>query len=113
MSYPAPDLEIRNSTPYGVLIWPTATDTGITVQLYSTTYATGTQTGQSEKPFGTACTRVTTERTRTYADGRVPKVDTFSVLYQREGIDCNGKPTAGATTTTTTTTTLPPPSTTA
>ncbi len=112
VSYPAPDLEIRNSTPYGVLIWPTATDTGITVQLYSTTYATGTQTGQSEKPFGTACTRVTTERTRTYADGRVPKVDTFSVLYQREGIDCNGKPTAGATTTTTlppSTTTAPPP----
>ncbi|CAB4834397.1 unannotated protein [freshwater metagenome] len=55
---------------------------------------------------------MTTERTRTYADGRVPKVDTFSVLYQREGIDCNGKPTAGATTTTTlppSTTTAPPP----
>jgi vancomycin resistance protein YoaR len=107
VSFPAPDLEITNSTPYAVLIWPTATNTSITVQLYSTVFATGAQTNQSEKPVGTSCTRVTTERTRTYADGRAPKVDSVAALYQREGIDCNGNPTAGATTTTTTTTTPP------
>ncbi len=111
VSFPAPDLEITNSTPYTVLVWPTATDTSITVQLYSTIYATGTQTGQTERPVGTSCTRVTTERTRTYADGRAPKVDTFSALYQREGIDCNGNPTAGATTTTTLPPTTVPPTT--
>jgi vancomycin resistance protein YoaR len=107
VSYPSPDLEIKNTTPYAVLLWPTATDTSITVQLWSTKFATGAQTGQTEKPAGTACTRVTTERTRTYVDGRPPKVDTVSATYQREGIDCNGNPTPGATTTTTTT--LPPP----
>jgi vancomycin resistance protein YoaR len=109
VSYPAPDLEIKNTTPYAVLLWPTATDTSITVQLWSTKFATGAQTGQKEVPAGTACTRVTTERTRTYVDGRPPKVDTVSATYQREGIDCNGNPTPGATTTTTTTTAPPPP----
>ncbi len=108
VSFPAPDLEISNTTPYSVMLWPTATDTSITVQLWSTKYATGAQTAQTEKPFGTACTRVTTERTRSYVDGRTPKIDSVIALYQKEGIDCNGNPTAGATTTTTTTTNAPP-----
>ncbi len=116
VSYPAPDLKITNSTPYAVLIWPTATDTSLTVQMWSTKYATGAQTAQSEKPFGAACTRVVTERTRTYADGRPNKVDSVVALYQKEGIDCSGNPTPGATTTTTTSmppTTTTPPTTTA
>ena len=115
VSYPAPDLKITNTTPYAVLIWPTATDTSLTVQMWSTRYATGAQTAQSEKPFAAACTRVVTERTRTYADGRPNKVDSVVALYQKEGIDCSGNPTPGATTTTsttstttTTTTTAPP-----
>ena len=110
VSFPQPDLVIQNTTPYGVLLWPTATDTGITVQLWSTKYATGAQTNQTEKIFNTACTRVTTERTRTYVDGRAPKIDSVTAIYQKEGIDCSGNPTPGATTTTTTTT--PPPTTT-
>ena len=114
VSYPEPDLIIQNTTPYTVLVWPTATDTSITVQLYSTKFASGAQTNQTERPFNTACTRVTTERTRTYVDGRAPKVDTVTAIYQKEGIDCVGNPTPGATTTTTTTTTTaPPPTTTA
>lgn len=107
VSYPEPDLVIQNTTPYGILVWPTATDTSITVQLYSTKFASGAQTNQTEKPFNSACTRVTTERTRTYVDGRAPKVDTVTAIYQKEGIDCGGNPTPGATTTTTSTT-LPP-----
>ena len=38
LSFPHPDLQIKNTTPYGVLIWPTYTDTSITVHLYSTHY---------------------------------------------------------------------------
>ncbi|MBW3644771.1 MAG: VanW family protein, partial [Actinobacteria bacterium] len=46
LSFPKPDLVIENTTPHGVLIWPTYTDSSITVTLYSTRYATGEQTGQ-------------------------------------------------------------------
>ena len=41
MGYPAPDLQITNNTPYGILIWTSYTDTSLTVTLYSTPYATG------------------------------------------------------------------------
>ncbi|MDH3706650.1 MAG: VanW family protein, partial [Acidimicrobiia bacterium] len=49
LSFPHPDLEIINTSPYGVLLWPTTTDSSITVQLWSTRYASGEQTGQSER----------------------------------------------------------------
>jgi vancomycin resistance protein YoaR len=108
VSFPKPDLRIKNTTPYGILVWPTATDTSITVQLYSTKYATGEQTNQTSRPQGAACTKVTTERTRTYVDGRAPVVDSVIALYRPEGIRCSGDPTVP---TTSTTTTVPPPTT--
>jgi vancomycin resistance protein YoaR len=88
LSYPSPDLKIHNNTPFGVLIWPTYTGTSITVNLYSTPWITADQTGQSRQSAG-ACTRVITERTRTWlADGR-QEVDTVSALYQpAEGVRC-------------------------
>jgi len=87
LSFPKPDLVIENSTPHGVLIWPTFTDSSITVTLYSTPYATGEQTGQSRSSAGN-CTRVTTERTRTYVDGR-SEVDTVFATYRPgEGVNC-------------------------
>ncbi|MEJ5255746.1 MAG: VanW family protein [Acidimicrobiales bacterium] len=88
LSYPKPDLKIRNNTPYGVLIWPTYTNSSITVTLYSTPWVKGEQTGQTRTPSG-ACTKVTTERTRTYLrDGR-REVDTVTALYQpAEGVLC-------------------------
>src|SRR5690606_6232533 len=79
--------------PHGILIWPTATDTSVTIQIFSTRYATGEQTGQSERPQSVACTKVTTERTRTYVDGRAPAIDTVTALYRPEGVSCNGNPT--------------------
>jgi vancomycin resistance protein YoaR len=108
VSFPKPDLKIVNSTPYGILVWPTATDTSITVQLYSTKYATGAQTNQTQRPQGAACTKVTTERTRTYVDGRAPVVDSVIALYRPEGVKCSGDPTVA---TVPTTTTVPPPTT--
>jgi vancomycin resistance protein YoaR len=87
LSFPKPDLVIENSTPHGVLIWPTYTDSSITVTLYSTPYATGEQTGQRKSRAGN-CTRVTTERTRTYVDGRT-EVDTVFATYRPgEGVNC-------------------------
>jgi vancomycin resistance protein YoaR len=88
LSYPNPDLKITNETPHGILVWPSYTGTSITVTLYSTPTVTAEQTGQSEAPSG-ACTRVTTQRTRTWlADGR-QEVDEFYARYQpAEGVLC-------------------------
>ncbi len=87
MGYPHPDLEIKNTTPYGVLIWPSYTGTTITVTLYSTKYAEGQQTGQTEGPRG-PCTRVVTERTRSYVDGTTKKDRVFALYRPEEGVQC-------------------------
>ena len=87
ISFPGPDVRIRNNTPYGVLIWPTYTGTSITVTMYSTKYVSGEQTNQTKEMKG-VCTAVTTERTRTYVDGR-KTIDRFSGLYSpEEGVKC-------------------------
>ena len=87
MGFPHPDLQIKNTTPYGVLIWPTYTGTSFTITLYSTHFVDATQTNQTTAPKG-PCTRVTTERTRKYLDGTV-KVDKVFALYRpAEGVDC-------------------------
>ena len=99
LSYPYPDLKIRNNTPYGVMIWPTYTASTITVTLYSSPYVkgdVGTQTVETQD----RCKVVTTTRERTYTDGRTTE-DSFRAVYlPKEGVSCNGEPTAGATTTT-------------
>ena len=93
LNYPGLDLKVRNSTPYGVVIWPSYTGTSITVTLYSTKSVSGEQTNQTKEEVPAAegdapCTRVVTERTRTYTDGR-KAVDTFRALYSpKEGIKC-------------------------
>ena len=77
LSYDSVDLEIRNDTDYGIVIWPTWTGTSITVDLWSTRTAVGEQTAQSKD---SGCGSVTTERTRTFTDGRV-ETDTFRANY--------------------------------
>jgi vancomycin resistance protein YoaR len=89
MGYPAPDLKIRNNTPYGVLIWTSYTDSSLTVTMYSTPHATADQTGISESANG-ACDVVTTTRTRTYPDGST-ETDTFTSTYRPgPGQGCHG-----------------------
>ena len=105
LSYPRPDLEIINTTPYTLLLWPTTTDTSITVRFYSTPYAVGEQTDQFQRSEGAACTRVTTERTRTYLEDGRTEVDTVTARYRPEGVACDGSPTITTTTSSTTTTT--------
>jgi vancomycin resistance protein YoaR len=88
LSFPAPDLVLRNSTEHPVLLWPTYTDTSITVRLFSTKTVVGEQTGQSESAAG-RCTRVTTERTRTWLeDGRTETDTVFAVYRPAEGVNC-------------------------
>ena len=87
LSYPHPDLQIRNTTPYGVLVWPTYTDTSITVHLYSTRHAQVTVGSPTSSPAGN-CTRWTTPRTRTYPDGRVVQDTVFARYRPAEGVNC-------------------------
>jgi hypothetical protein len=88
VSWKQPDLKIKNITPYGILIWPTYTGTSLTVTLYSTPWVTGEQTGQTERPQG-ACTKVITERTRTWASDGHTDVDTVFATYRpAEGVKC-------------------------
>ncbi len=88
VSWKEPDLKIKNITPYGILIWPTYTGTSLTVTLYSTPWVTGEQTGQTERPQG-PCTKVVTERTRTWARDGHQEVDTVFATYRpSEGVDC-------------------------
>ena len=87
ISWPKPDLKIHNTTPYGVLLWPTYDATTITVHLYSTHFVDAVAEPTKSAPAG-PCTRISTPRTRTYLDGTVKK-DTFSALYQpAEGVHC-------------------------
>jgi hypothetical protein len=80
LAYPGVDLKIRNQSPHGVVIWPSYTASSITVQLWSSPYARGEQTGQNKT---SGCGRVTIERTRTFNDGRGSK-DTFNANYDCE-----------------------------
>ncbi|MFP5255051.1 MAG: VanW family protein [Acidimicrobiia bacterium] len=87
MGFPAPDLVITNSTPYGVLVWTSYTQSSLTVTLYSSPYATAEQTGLRESMEG-RCRVVVTTRTRTYPDGSTEE-DTFRARYRPgEGQSC-------------------------
>ena len=108
VNFPNVDLEILNTTPYGVLLWPTTDETSITVTLYGTKWVEGEQTGQTERRQGVSCIRVTTERTRTYLEDGRTEIDTVFARYRPEGVRCDGSPSNPADRTTTTTSTVPP-----
>ncbi|MGB3411585.1 MAG: VanW family protein [Microthrixaceae bacterium] len=76
--YPTVDLKIRNETPYGVVVWPTYTSTSVTIDLWSTFNVKGEQTAQHPS---SGCGKITTERTRTWTDGKVEK-DKFYASYK-------------------------------
>ena len=92
VSWPSVDLKLRNPTEFPVLIWTEYTSDSITVKLFGTATVAGEQTDQTTEPLN-ECTRVRTERTRTFADGST-KVDSVGAIYQpSEGRDCDGNPT--------------------
>jgi vancomycin resistance protein YoaR len=87
LSFPHPDLQIKNTTPYGVLIWPTYTDTSVTVHLYSTHYVDVTVGEPTPSPAGN-CTKYTVSRTRSYVDGRVEHDSVYARYRPAEGVNC-------------------------
>jgi len=92
VNWPSVDLKVRNSTDHPVLIWTEYTADSVTVKLFGTATVSAEQTGQTVEPLN-ECTKVRTERTRTWADGRV-EVDSVGATYQpEEGLDCDGNPT--------------------
>jgi vancomycin resistance protein YoaR len=88
LSYPHPDLQIKNTTPYGVLIWPTYTDTSITVHLYSTKHFSSVIVGEPTPSAAGNCTRWTTPRHRVYLDGRTKDDTVFARYRPAEGVNC-------------------------
>ena len=87
LSFPSPDLKIKNPSPYGVLIWPTYTPSSVTISIYSTRWATGEQTAQFRSASG-RCTSVRTVRTRTFTDGRTENDEVFARYRPSEGVNC-------------------------
>jgi len=75
LAFPGVDLKVKNNTPYGVVIWPTYTGTSVTVQLWSTQYAKGEQTAQNPT---SGCGKITTQRTRTFVDGRTDQQNFYA-----------------------------------
>jgi vancomycin resistance protein YoaR len=105
ISWPKPDLKIKNISPYGILVWPTYTGTSLTVTFFSTKWVEATQSAQTRQPVSHGCTRVTTQRTRVFMNaaeaqrvrgGPAPKgkdplavIDDVYALYQpAEGVLC-------------------------
>ena len=84
-----PDQKWKNTTPYGVMIWTSYTDTSVTVTLWSTQNVYGQQTAQTTAKVG-PCTRVRTERTRTWADGHTSIDHVGSIYRPAEGVSCPG-----------------------
>lgn len=100
ISYPRPDLIITNPTPFGVLIWNSWTDKSVTVDMYSTANVDV----QLEKPterLVDLCTRVKTERIRTWQDQSVESDYFFATYRPEEGLNCDGTPSDPDQTTTT------------
>ena len=92
ISWPSPDVRVRNISPYPILIWPTWTHTSVTVSLYSTNHAQVAVEGQTFKMLK-ECEVIETIRVRTYPDSS-EEFDKFTARYQPEnGIDCDGEPT--------------------
>jgi vancomycin resistance protein YoaR len=88
LSYPHPDLQIKNTTPYGVLIWPTYSDTSITVHLYSTKYLQSVTVGEPTPSPAGNCTKWTTPRHRVYLDGKTKDDTVFARYRPAEGVNC-------------------------
>lgn len=87
INFPNVDLRIKNNTEYGVLIWPTYTDTSLTVHLYSTPSIDVSLGEATSTPVG-VCKTWTTPRTRTFADGEVVHDSVHATYRPEEGVQC-------------------------
>lgn len=99
LGFPHPDLVIKNPSPYGVMIWPTYTDTELRVSLYSTKWVDVQATGQDTQPNG-SCTVYIAKRQLTFLDGKVVNDYTKAQYRAAEGQNCGDEQPQPDTTTT-------------
>ena len=100
ISYPRPDLVITNPTPFGVLIWSSWTDESVTVDMYSTSNV-DVKLEEPTEQLVNLCTRVKTERIRTWQDQNIESDYFFATYRPEEGLNCDGTPSDPDQTTTT------------
>jgi vancomycin resistance protein YoaR len=86
LAYPNVDLKIHNDSPFGVVIWPTYTDSSVTVTLYSSRWAVGEvvsgPTAAERSPqVPEGCGRVKTVRKVTKIASGEPSRDSFYAYY--------------------------------
>ena len=90
ISWGWPDLKLKNVTPYPIVIWTSVTPDSVTVQFYSQPWVVGEQTNQTTRAIQEECTKVSTERTRTWLETDMTTFDYFEALYRPEGLNCDG-----------------------
>ena len=100
ISYPRPDLVITNPTPFGILIWSSWTDESVTVDMYSTSNV-DVKLEEPTEQLVNLCTRVKTERIRTWQDQNIESDYFFATYRPEEGLNCDGTPSDPDQTTTT------------
>ena len=100
ISYPRPDLVITNPTPFGILIWSSWTDESVTVDMYSTSNV-DVKLKEPTEQLVDLCTRVKTERIRTWQDQNIESDYFFATYRPEEGLNCDGTPSDPDQTTTT------------
>ncbi len=92
ISWPRPDLEVRNNTPYGILVWNEYTSTSITVTFYSTKHL-DVEALPLRRSSERQCRVDITPRVITYPDGTKTEDTVFAVYRPGEGLDCAGNST--------------------
>ncbi len=92
ISWPQPDLKVRNNTPYGILVWNEYTSTSITVKFYSTKHLE-VEALPLRRSSERQCRVDITPRLITYPDGTQVEDTVYAVYRPGEGLDCAGNST--------------------
>ncbi len=92
ISWRRPDLEVKNNTPYGILVWNTYTPTSITVTFYSTKHLE-VEALPLRRASERQCRVDITPRLITFEDGTEVEDSVYAVYRPGEGLDCNGNST--------------------
>jgi hypothetical protein len=95
ISWPRPDLKIKNTTDYGILLWNSYTPTSITVTMYSTKHLDVVDL-PLRRSSDRQCRIDITPRLITFPDGTTVEDTVFAVYRPGEGLDCNGDSTQPA-----------------
>ncbi len=89
ISWRRPDLKVKNTTPYGILVWNSYTPTSITVSFYSTKHLE-VEALPLRRASERQCRVDITPRLITFEDGTEVEDSVYAVYRPGEGLDCNG-----------------------